>query len=117
MARPRSIDYDQVACASRHGLPDTIIAERLQCSVRSVRRARKDAGEEVGTADIDWGTASEWRLWRCYIDNLDYTPGEIAHAFCRTRQAVYAALKRLKAIRRVGGIAHRYPAHQSPTSA
>lgn len=117
MARPRSIDYDQVACAARHGLPDRLIASRLACSVRSVRRARTAQNQEAGCADIDWGTASEWRLWRCYIDSLDYSITDVAHAFCRSRQAIYDALRRLKAIQNVGGVAHRTPAHQkSPTS-
>jgi hypothetical protein len=109
-------DHDQIALAVRiGGLPDRVVADRLDCSRRTVRRVRNDRGlerNEPADAPI-WGTAAEWRLWRMWHQRFGASKAQIARAFCRTRQAVAQGLQRLQAQRHVHGARERYPSTQS----
>jgi len=103
-------DHDQITLAVRiGGLPDRVVADRLGCSRRTVRRVRTDHDlkrNEPADAPI-WGTVAEWRLWRFWAQRV--TKAEVARIFCRSRQAIAQGLQRLQEQHHVGGIPKRHP--------
>jgi transposase len=107
-------DHDQIALAVRiGGLPDRVVADRLGCSRRTVRRVRNERNlerNEPADAPI-WGTAAEWRLWRFWAQRVP--KAQVARIFCRSRQAIAQGLQRLQEQRRVGGIPKRRPDAQT----
>jgi len=115
MTNAPMIDHDRIATAVRVGLPDEVIAERMDCSRRTVRRVRSDRGlerNENRNPDI-WGSRSEWALWCIWHDRFGASKAQIARGFCRTRQAVHRGLRRLDRLDAVGGVPNRYPHAQS----
>ena len=108
-------DHDRIATAVRVGLPDEVIAERLACSRRTVRRVRaeRDLERNENKNPTIWGSRSEWTLWRMWHQRFGASKAQIARAFCRTRQAVHCGLRRLETLDQVGGIPKRYPHAQS----
>ena len=108
-------DHDRIAAAVRTGLPDEVIADRLECSPRTVRRVRTDRDLERNENKNPkiWGTKSEWHLWRMWHKQMDASLAEVAHRFCRTRQAIHQGLQKLAAQDHVHGTPRRYPTAQS----
>jgi len=107
-------DRDRIADAVRTGLPDEIIAERLECSCRTVRRIRNRRGLEhsPNKNPAIWGSKSEWLLWRMWHEQMDESLAKVAHRFCRTRQAISQGLRKLAAQDAVHGTPKRYPSAQ-----
>lgn len=104
-------DHDQIALAVRAGLPDPEIAERLDCSPRTVRRVRHQRGLDRNAPSPIWGTNDEWRLWAYWNERVSVT--QVARMFCRTRQAIYDGLTRLNELKNVHGVPKRRPDAQS----
>jgi len=108
-------DHDRIAAAVRTGLPDEVIADRLECSRRTIRRVRskRDLERNENKNPAIWGTKSEWLLWQMWHEKMDATLQQVAHRFCRTRQAIHQGLQKLDAQEKVGGVPKRYPDAQS----
>ncbi len=112
---PPMTNHDRIAAAVRTGLPDEVIAERLECSRRTVRRVRRkrDLERNENKNPAIWGTRSEWLLWRMWHRDVGESLVEVSHRFCRTRQAIHQGLRKLEAQEKVGGVPKRYPDAQS----
>lgn len=104
-------NHDRIAAAVHTGLPDEVIAERLDCSRRTVRRVRaaRDLERNENKNPRIWGSKSEWLLWRMWHDRWDHSLGDVAYRYCRTRQSVRQGLQRLAATDHVRGVPKRFP--------
>lgn len=81
------MDNDRIEAMLTWGAPVRIVAERLGCSQRHVRRVRQERSLSHNT-DPMWGT--EWErtwVWGIML-NLDYSDAQIAFRTGRSRQAV-----------------------------
>lgn len=82
----KKIDRHQVREARLHGLPNKVIAQRIGCSERQVRRINQDL-QHASTSRIA-GTAMEHLLWMQYKNGRDYSIRQIAFAFCVSHEHV-----------------------------
>jgi len=83
-----AVDRERVRKMLIWGAPVKIVAERLDCSKRHVRRIRSQCDVEH-KVDAFWGT--EWErdwVWGILRD-LDYSDAQIAEIVGRTPQAVH----------------------------
>lgn len=96
------IDKTQVRTALLHGLPPQLIAERLGCSRRHIRRIRKDEGLEDFTPviNIQWGRGGangehmDWAWWK-QKEGKSYR--QIAYRYCVSHEHVRQTLNELNA--------------------
>ncbi len=84
-------DHDRIAAMAGVCCPQHIIAERLGCSARTVRRVLKERDIEYEPSTLI-GTEEEAGLYVCY-ENLGLTPGKIAYSFGLSRQGVIIAMR------------------------
>lgn len=89
MAR-KKIDRNQVREARLHGLPNSLIAKRLGCSQRHVRRINSDLSD-ISTTQIA-GTDMEHILWLQYQRGRGYSIRRIAWCFCLSHEHVRQVL-------------------------
>ena len=85
MPRKR-IDHTQVRRARLHGLPNSLIAERLNCSERQVRRINQDLSD-VAINKLA-GTEQEWMIWKGLKRSENYSIRRIAFCHCMSHEHV-----------------------------
>lgn len=93
------IDRNQVIAALMTGLPVYIIAERLGCTARHIRRIRNEEkymDDFEPRRDLKWGQKSEHLEWAWYREQgASYR--NIANRFCVSHEHVRKTLKELDA--------------------
>lgn len=98
MARPRTVDPDQVKAMAGWGAPKDIVCDRLDCSRRHLRRIIRNHGIDWPD-DPGWYWGTRWErliLWR-YLHRLyDFGPSDIAYRVGRSAQAVSQFLTKQK---------------------
>lgn len=82
----KRIDHSRVRCARLHGLPNSLIAERLNCSKRQVRRINQDLNDVA--VDELTGTEQEWISWKALKTTEGYSIRRIAFCFCMSHEHV-----------------------------
>lgn len=93
MPRPSDVDAGRVAAMLELGCPTTIIATRLGCHPRTVRRIRADRGIDHD-ALWAWGTEHEHDLVWGVLADLGHSTADIAYRVGRSVQAVSQWRKR-----------------------
>lgn len=86
----KKINHQRVRTARLHGLPSAIIAKRLGCSARQVRRICKDLTHSNDQLFID--TELEWTLWANYKKMYNYSIRRIAFCFCLSHEHIRQVL-------------------------
>lgn len=89
----KRIDHSRVRCARLHGLPNSLIAERLNCSERQVRRINQDLKDNF--IDPMCGTKEEWFSYLTYKKSYRYSLRKVAYAFCVSHEHVRKQLEYL----------------------
>lgn len=82
-----AVDADRVVAMLELGAPTSIVADRLGCSARHVRRIRAERGVDH---DEVWCWGTEWErhlLWGSLLD-AGMSPSRVAHNVGRSPQAV-----------------------------
>lgn len=87
----KRIDHSRVRCARLHGLPNSLIAERLNCSVRQVQRINSELYHEP--IDELAGTEFEFFLYASRKRLEGKSLREIAYAFCVSHEHVRKQLE------------------------
>jgi predicted transcriptional regulator len=83
-----TVDTDRVVAMLELGAPTSLIADRLGCTARHVRRIR--AAEDVDHEEC-WAWGTEWErdlIWSPLLE-VGLSPSRVAHHVGRTPQAVH----------------------------
>ena len=79
--------HNRIVMAKSVGMGNALIAKRLECSERTVRRALEI--EPVGyTENPFMGTDMEWTAWRFHQVSLDWSLRKIAFYFCLSHEYI-----------------------------
>ena len=84
-----TVDHDRIAAMLELGAPVRIVAERLGCSERHVRRIRQRHDLQHSPTWC-WGTMHERDLIWGVLADMGKSVSEIAYCVGRSRQAVHA---------------------------
>jgi len=85
------VDRDRVEAMLTLGAPTSLVAERLGCTPRHVRRIRQERNAEPTALDFTGCWTEEWEkeiVWDTLAE-LGYSDSRIAYLVGRTRQAVH----------------------------
>lgn len=89
-----SVDRARVWWMAYWDFPASIIAERLGCSARHVRRLVAEMeGVDLDEVNPIWGTPREKEMWAHMADVVGYGAGHLAVCVGRSPQAVYQWLQ------------------------
>lgn len=92
------IDPDRVEAMLSLGAPTQVVANRLGCTPRHVRRIRRDRDVQPSALDFSGCWTEEWEreiIWDTLAE-LGYPDSRIAYLVGRTRQAIHQWRKRQK---------------------
>ncbi len=85
------LNHQQVRTARKHGLSVKLIAERLGCSERQIRRICEDVTLSA-TYECSWlGTEFEYVVWMGYRNN-GHSYRQIGHIFCLSHEHIRQTL-------------------------
>lgn len=80
--------HTRIKNAKQAGLSNKLIAERLEISERTVRRALEFSPLSKDYTNVMVGTDLEWTVWKFYRDAYGWSLRKIAKHFCLSHEHI-----------------------------